>query len=169
MDDTISIRAARESDQARIRAELVRNWESTQIWSIGRAFEADRIPAFVAEIGGNFAGLATYEVHPGGYQCELVTLSSAIPGRGVGAALLAAVEREARAAGCARVFLTTTNDNTDAMRFYQRQGWDMCGFHRGIVDRVRETLKPSTPRGGNHGITIRHEIEFEKLLAPAPR
>lgn len=160
----ITIRPKTSSDQADIRAELIRHWESTQIWSVGRAFEADQIPALVAEIDGSFAGLATYDLHPGAYQCELITLSSRTPNKGVGAALLRAVEAEATKAGCARVFLTTTNDNTDAMRFYQRQGWDMCALHRRMVDVVRETRKPGMPAVGNHQIPIRHEIEFEKLL-----
>ena len=87
-----------------------------------------------------------------------------MPAGGVGAALLAAAERHARAAGCRRIFLTTTNDNTHAMRFYQRQGWCFCTLHKGIVDRVR-TVITDLPLLGFHGIQVRDEIEFERWLA----
>ncbi len=160
----IRIRAKVPSDQEQIKRELTRHWGSTQIWSVARGFDADQIPALIAEIDGAFAGLATYDFHPGGYQCEVITLSAAIENAGVGAALLDAVEAEARKAGCARIFLTTTNDNIRAIRFYQKRGWDLCALHRGIVDLVRDRFKPETPRVGLEGLPIRHELEFEKLL-----
>jgi ribosomal protein S18 acetylase RimI-like enzyme len=101
----------------------------------------------------------------GGWQCEVITLSSRRGDHGVGSALLARAEQHAREAGCRRIYLTTTNDNTRAIRFYQRRGWRFAALHRGIVDRVRE-LKPELPVEGFDGIPIRDEIEFERWLVP---
>ena len=72
-----------------------------------------------------------------------------------------AAESHARAAGCRRIYLTTTNDNARAIRFYQRQGWRFAALHKGIVDRVRK-LAPDLPLLGHDGIRIRYEIEFER-------
>jgi GNAT superfamily N-acetyltransferase len=75
--------------------------------------------------------------------------------------LLARAEQHARDAGCKRIYLTTTNDNARAMRFYQRRGWRFAALHQGIVDRVRR-IEPDYPLLGFDGIQIRDEIEFER-------
>jgi ribosomal protein S18 acetylase RimI-like enzyme len=79
---------------------------------------------------------------------------------GVGTALIHAVEEEAERQGCRRAWLITTNDNREAIRFYQRRGWDWVAFHRDAVTRGRR-LKPEISELGAFGIPIRHELEFE--------
>ena len=69
---------------------------------------------------------------------------------------------EARRHGARRLWLVTTNDNTHALRFYQRRGFDLVRLDRGAVDRAR-VLKPSIPLE-NDGIPMRHELELELLL-----
>ena len=155
------IRPIAPRDLAEIRAELHTHWHDTRIWSLGRCHQADALPGFVAEVDGAFAGLLTLNMDPGGWQCEVITLSSRARAPGTGAALLAAAEAHARTAGCRRIYLTTTNDNTRAMRFYQRHGWRLAAMHIGIVDRVRK-LVPDLPLLGHDEIQIRDEIELER-------
>ncbi len=159
----VAVRPARAGDGAFVREELLKHWGGTRIWSLGRAYEADRIAALVAEIEGEPAGLATYEVQAGGYQCEVVTLSSRREGEGVATRLLEAVRDEARRAGCSRLFLTTTNDNVTALGFYQSRGWRLAALHKGSVDEARRR-KPTIPAVGHRGIVIRDEIELELWL-----
>ncbi|MFO0829364.1 MAG: GNAT family N-acetyltransferase [Phycisphaerales bacterium] len=163
----IAVRFVEPRDRDEVVAELTTHWGSTEIWSLGRRYEADRLPGFVAEIEGRFAGLVTLHPDDGGWQCEVITLSSRVSDRGVGAALLSAAERFARERGCRRAFLTTTNDNVHAMRFYQRRGWRFAALHKGIVDRVRVYM-PEYPLIGLEGIAIHDEIEFERWLDDAP-
>ena len=73
-------------------------------------------------------------------------------GRGVGSALLGAVEELARRCGCKRLWLVTTNDNTHALAFYQRRGFVLAALHRDAVTEARKTLKPSLPLVGEGGI-----------------
>jgi len=159
----LSIRPIEPRDLAEVRAELTAHWHSHQIWSLGRCHEADALPGFVAEADGVFAGVVTLNMDPGAWQCEVITLSSRRKAPGTGAALLAAAERHAREQGCRRIYLTTTNDNTAAMRFYQRNGWRLAMLHAGIVDRVRR-LVPDLPLTGFDGIQIRDEVELERWL-----
>ena len=77
--------------------------------------------------------------------------------------LLAAARMEARERGCRRLWLVTTNDNTPAVRFYQRRDFDICAFHRNAITESRR-LKPEIPDEGLFGIRVRHEIELEYLL-----
>jgi pimeloyl-ACP methyl ester carboxylesterase len=66
------------------------------------------------------------------------------------------------------IWVVTTNDNTDALRFYQRVGFRLREARVGAVDEARRTLKPSIPRAGRHGIPLRDEIELV-LLPPLQR
>lgn len=78
--------------------------------------------------------------------------------RGVGSALIAAARELARAHNAARLWLITTNENVRAIRFYQRNGFDLVALHHDAVTRARE-LKPSIPLEVD-GIPLRHELEF---------
>ena len=78
-------------------------------------------PAITAIEEDELAGVLSYELGP--IECEILTLHVARRWTGVGSALLGAVADVATAAGCRRCWLVTTNDNVDALRFYQRRGF----------------------------------------------
>jgi GNAT superfamily N-acetyltransferase len=118
-------------------------------------------PALVAEgPDGRLLGVLTYVID--GPACEILTLHAAERRGGVGTALIGAVRERAAAAGCTRLWLITTNDNVDALRFYQRRGFRLAALHRGAVDESRARLKPEIPEVGDHGIPIRDELELER-------
>jgi GNAT superfamily N-acetyltransferase len=119
-------------------------------------------PALVAKEGERLAGVLTYVL--GDRECEILTLHTAAQGRGVGTALIKAVERVARDAGCARLWVLTTNDNVDALRFYQRRGFRLAALNVGAVDRSRAQLKPEIPEHGGYGIPIRDELVLDRRL-----
>jgi L-amino acid N-acyltransferase YncA len=93
----------------------------------------------------------------------VVFIAATVGGVGAGAALLDSAVDLARRERCWRVWLVTTNDNTNAIRFYQRQGWDLVALHRDAVAESRK-LKPTIPETGNDGIPINHELEFERRI-----
>jgi ribosomal protein S18 acetylase RimI-like enzyme len=143
----------------------------TQLWGAGIVVAHDKVfypvslPGFVAiesdESGINRIGLITYEID--GKQCEIVTLDSLQPSRGIGTALIDAVKRLAREAGCERLWLITTNDNVDALRFYQRRGFVLAALHANTLAESHR-LKPEIPLIGNYGIPLLDEIELEMAL-----
>ena len=57
--------------------------------------------------------------------------------------------------------MVTTNDNVDALRFYQRRGFRLVGLRAGGVDQSRAALKPEIPLAGSYGIPLRDELELE--------
>jgi ribosomal protein S18 acetylase RimI-like enzyme len=127
--------------------------------SRGRLTEnVSHLPGLVAERDGRPAGFALVRVDGG--EAEIAAIRALDQRRGVGTALLEAVEAERDRAGWQRLRLVTTNDNVDAIRFYQRRGWEWVAFHHDAVTAARE-LKPEIPTHGAHGIRIRHELEFE--------
>lgn len=142
-----------------MREALATAWGSALVVTPGGARDASRLPGLVAISGGKRVGLVTYELDNSG-QCEVVTLDSYLPGRGVGSALLEAVQTVATTAGCERLWLITTNDNTAALRFYQRRGWNLVGLHRDVVAEWRR-IKPSISAVGLDSIPLRHALELE--------
>jgi GNAT superfamily N-acetyltransferase len=113
---------------------------------------------------GRLVGILTYDAQA--TDCEVSTLYARTRRGGIGTALIEAVVEVARQAGCRRLWLVTTNDNVDALRFYQRRGFRLAALHAGAVDRSRATLKPSIPEIGEHGIPIRDELVLEQTLSP---
>ena len=154
----IEIREPSRADHEWVARHLRAWWGSTTIVGHGGDWDAARLPALLAVRVGQIVGLATSEVQ--GVDCHLVTLNALEEGIGVGSALLAAVIERAAASGCQRVWLTTTNDNLHAIRFYQRKGLRIVAVYPGAVDRARQT-KPSIPQIGNDGIHIHDGLELQ--------
>jgi GNAT superfamily N-acetyltransferase len=89
-----------------------------------------------------------------------VTLDATTKGTGAGTRLLAAAAGIAWAQHCTRLWLITTNDNLDALRFYQRRGMRLVGVTPGAVDRARR-IKPEIPFTGDYGIALHDELTLE--------
>jgi phosphinothricin acetyltransferase len=119
-------------------------------------------PTLVATLDGEPVGALIYGVR--GPDCEVMSLISEREGHGVARALLDAARERARAAGCRRMWLITTNDNLRALQLYQRWGFDIVALNRGAVDESRRTVKPSIPPRAGNGIRIAHELELELRL-----
>jgi ribosomal protein S18 acetylase RimI-like enzyme len=156
------VRPSSSSDQGAIDAFLDER-SAQRVARLGELVAAREHPALLAQDDeGRLAGLLTYILD--GDRCEILTLHATERRRGVGSALIEEVERVAVEAGCRRVWLITTNDNVDALRFYQRRGFRLAELHPGAVDRSRESLKPEIPEIGDHGIPLRDELELHKEL-----
>jgi|WetSurMetagenome_2_1015567.scaffolds.fasta_scaffold32144_2 ribosomal protein S18 acetylase RimI-like enzyme len=143
--------------------DVVRGWGDTDyVICRGRTLHPAELPGFCAVAPDDVpVGLAAYELAGG--QCQLVILEALTRFQGVGTALVEAVREAAAEAGCARLWLITTNDNLDALRFYQRRGFELVAVHRDLRETARR-LKPSIPLVGEYGIPIRDEIELELLV-----
>jgi GNAT superfamily N-acetyltransferase len=157
----LSVREREEADRADVEAFLAAN-HSARVARLGVIEHPLHHPALVAERDGKLAGVLTYAID--GDECEVLTLHAAERRGGAGTALLRAVERRALEAGCTRLWLITTNDNVDALRFYQRRGFRLAALHAGAVDESRSRLKPEIPVVGDYGIPLRDELELDLAL-----
>lgn len=156
-----SVRPIHGSDRPALPALVRQLWGDALVVAHGAIYRPAELPGFIAESEGEIVGLATYHLADGA--CELVTLDSLRPRRGIGTELLDAVFRTARGHGCTRVWLITTNDNLHALGFYQRQGFVLVALHRDAVTAAR-ALKPSIPLVSADGIPIRDELVLELRL-----
>lgn len=139
-------------------------WGAEMIVVHGQVYRPEEFPGFIAYDAAHpshWLGLTTYRID--GDACEILTIESLAPRAGVGTALLETVKSEAVGAGCRRLWLITTNDNLDAIRFYQRRGFVLAALHRDAIKESRK-LKPQIPLLGDYGIPMRDELEFEMWL-----
>ena len=140
---------------------LQENWGSAIMVTRGKIHRVDELPGFIAIHDGKPAGLITYDIV--GTQCEITSMNSLVEGQGIGSALVNAAKDAATTAGCRRLWLTTTNDNTAALRFWQKRGFKLVAVYPDAVEQSRK-IKPEIPLIGNDGIPIRDEIEIEMIL-----
>ncbi len=155
------VRSLIPADRAWVVRHVAEQWGSEVAVAHGALYHATELPGFIAEEAGEPVGLLTYHIE--GQACEVVTIDSLRPGIGIGMALIEAVKQAARQAGCRRLWLITTNDNTGALRFYQKRGFVLVALHRDAVAADR-AIKPEIPLIGNDDIPIRDEIELELAL-----
>ena len=102
--------------------------------------------------------LLTYNIE--GTECEITTLDSKVKGDGVGSAVVDALLSAMKESKIMRIWLITTNDNLDALRFWQKRGFVLTRVHRDAITDARR-IKPQIPITGHYGIPIRDEIELE--------
>src|SRR5687767_14282373 len=115
----MKVQDAREEDRPFVTEVVTREFGATRISSRGVIFDVTMLPTLIATVEDERLGLAVYRFEK--FECELVVLASTDEGRGVGSMLIDHVRQRASDRGCERLFLTTSNDNTDALRFYQRR------------------------------------------------
>ena len=152
----MAIRPYRESD---------RLWAESLLDEFGGPLQARRgelidvleLPGFTAERDGRPVGLVTYRRENG--ECELAFIAVLERQHGIGRALLDALRQEV--GDCERIWLVTTNDNLDALRFYQRRGFRLSALRAGAVEESRRRLKSQISTVGDFGIPIRDEIELQ--------
>jgi GNAT superfamily N-acetyltransferase len=158
----MQIRSRQAADRPAVRAFLAQRGHARAARR-GELVDPLDYPALISEAeDGHLLGVLTYVVDRD--QCEILTLHTAEQWQGVGTALVEAVEQLATRQGCRRLWLITTNDNLDALRFYQRRGFRLAALHPGAVDDSRARLKPEIPTVGDYGIPLRDEVELDKQL-----
>ena len=159
---SFTVRSLTDDDRPWLTGFMTERWGVPLAAGGGRLHRLDDLPGFAAvSADGAVAGVVTYLIEAD--TCEVVSIDSVVQGEGVGTALLEAACQAAAAAGCRRVRLITTNDNVDALRFYQRRGFALIELRRGAVEESRR-MKPQIPEVGAYGIPIRDELVLVREL-----
>jgi ribosomal protein S18 acetylase RimI-like enzyme len=151
------VREYRESDRAWAEAFMRDEFGGPIQARRGELLDVLALPGFVAERYDRPLGLMTYRLEND--ECELAFIAALERHAGVGTALLDALLRAV--SECGRIWLVTTNDNLEALRFYQRRGFVLSALRSGAVDEAREQLKPQISTVGEFGIPLRDELELE--------
>ena len=154
------VRPATPADAAWIEALVEEEWGGPLLIADGRTFDARVLPGLIV---GEREGLALYEAAGADVLAELVLLHALALGQGLGTALVEALVALLARQGARELWLTTTNDNLEALRFYQRRGFRMMEVRPGAIESARR-LKPGIPLVGEFGIAIRDELRLMRPL-----
>ena len=149
------------TDFPRLRQFWIEHWGGEEMISRGNIYRPEQLQGFVVEDDEEWIGLLTFCIRDG--ECEVTSLDSLREGHGIGSMLIDKAIEEARTQGCKRLFLITTNDNLNALGFYQKRGFEIVAIYRGAIHESRK-LKPSIPLIGYNNIPLRDEIELEIML-----
>ena len=130
----------------------------------GNIIHVQNLSGFMALENNALVGAILYDIRDN--ECEIAVLFSFAESKGVGTALINSVIDFAKSEKCSRVWLITMNDNTHAIRFYQKRGFELKAVHINAFDVTRKLKKEPLPEIvlGIDNIPIKHEFEFEIKL-----
>jgi GNAT superfamily N-acetyltransferase len=161
----VTIRPVCEGDRPMLSWLVAELWGSELVAVHGDVLRPAELPGFIAERSRRLVGLLTYLLV--GDFLEIATLNAIERRAGIGTLLIEASVAAAHHFRCREIRLTTTNDNVDALRFYQRRGFRLAELRPGAVDRSR-LEKPEIPKVGEYGIPLHDEIELSLPIREAP-
>ncbi|HEY3245142.1 MAG TPA: GNAT family N-acetyltransferase [Phycisphaerae bacterium] len=152
-----------DADREDVAQFIERHWHSRRVMSSGKAYYPHQEEAFIERRDGQIVGLLTFRCDENGM--EILTLNSTLEGQRIGSSLMLAAIEQARQRGVHRIWLTTTNDNTRVLIFYQRLGFRLIEVRLNVVDEARK-IKPEIPEIGHLGIPIHDEWVLELSVKP---
>ncbi len=150
------------NDFETVKEIIIKEWGSDYVIVHGDIIHPAELPGYKVMQDEKLVGLVTCLIK--GQECEIVTLNSFRKGEGVGDALMQVVESYALSHQCNTCTLVTTNDNLNALGFYQRRGFYISEVRPGAVDEARK-VKMSIPKVAENGIPIRDEITLVKQIS----
>ena len=138
-----------EANRERVTAFLCSRWLTTQMVIRGQVFDMTQAHGIVALENDKIKGLVTYDIRE--RICEILSLDSLAEGSGIGTELVRRVISTAQARGCRKVTVVTTNDNLNALRFYQKAGFRHGGPLPKRAGRIPQAKAGDPPhRGERH-------------------
>lgn len=151
-----------ESNRKRAKDFFVQHWGSPIMVIASGTYNCSELEGYMAtDESGQTIGLITYMNRERRF--EILSLDSMVEQRGVGTALMVAVETLAKQKGAKAIHLVTTNDNLHALGFYQKRGYVLYKLHKDAVKKAR-LIKPEIPFVSKNQIPIRDEIECVKYI-----
>jgi GNAT superfamily N-acetyltransferase len=157
MENKILIRSIGKTDKNWIKKVMIEAWGS-EMMVASKLFNTLILPGFIAEIDNKPTGIITYDIAD--ERLEIVSLNSILEGHGIGSALIERVKKLAGEKNLKMVWLVTSNDNIDSLKFYQKRGFRITKIHPDAIDKARK-IKPEIPKIGNYGIPLKDALELE--------
>ncbi|MCH9644102.1 MAG: GNAT family N-acetyltransferase [Gammaproteobacteria bacterium] len=146
-------------DDTKMVSQLMReHWGGEPLVIRSKNYYPSKLEGIIAYSGNEKLGFLFFDIQ--GKSCEIVVFEVFNKFHGLGTKILDKLKTVAKDKGCNRIYLMTTNDNLDALRFYQRRGFHISDIHLDSMKASRK-MKPGIPLIGDHGIPIRDEIDLE--------
>jgi N-acetylglutamate synthase-like GNAT family acetyltransferase len=157
-NNALKIRPATHADNSWLEELMAKDWGGLPLVIRGKKYYPSQLDGIIAENENGIAGSLFYEIRE--KDCEIIVFEVFDKFKGTGTVLLDNLKDIARHQKCARIYLMTTNDNLDALRFYQKRGFYICGIHIDSV-KISRKIKPTIGMIGDYEIPVRDEIDLE--------
>jgi len=157
----ITIRLTTPDDGEMVSQLMEDHWGGEPLVVRAENFYPSKLEGILALSEDKIIGFLFFDIQD--QTCEIIVIDVFDKFKGVGTTLINKLKIIAKDKDCNRIYLTTHNDNLDALRFYQRREFHICAIH---IDSVKEgrKMKPEIPMTGDYDIPIRDEIDLELLL-----
>lgn len=152
----------KQLDKDKLNLFFQKHWGSSLMVISSGVFNCEDLPGYACISEDQIIGLVTYVDK--NEEREIISLDSIIENKGIGSNLMELVESEARQHNIPKIKLITSNDNINALKFYQKRGYRMVQIFPNAIDKARE-IKTQIPLIGFHGIPLKDEILLEKVLS----
>ena len=150
-----------EKNRQQVMNFFSQHWGSSQMIISSGTYDCAMLDGYVYVEDAAIIGLVTYVLHAG--SLEIISLDSIQEGKGIGSRLMAEVEQFAMEHAIPEIELITTNDNLQALKFYQKRGYRITHIFQNAVMEARK-VKPTIPLIGNDGIPLLDELKLQKKI-----
>jgi len=140
--------------------EIIKGWGSDIIVSRGKIYRTEDLEGILVYENQKIIGIGLYYIKNN--ECEIVLLESFMENKGIGSEIIERIKIIAKENNCKRIWVITTNNNINALKFYQKRGFCFSNIYINAMEESRK-IKPEIPKEYG-GIEIRDEIEFELKL-----
>jgi ribosomal protein S18 acetylase RimI-like enzyme len=136
-----------------------RFWGEKEQFTFDRKFIVAKLPTYVAKTGKIVIGFVSFaEVN---YDVIIVALGilPKYQNAGIGKSLIKKIETEAKRLGKKKLLVSTSNDDSPALAFYQSLGFQIYEAKLNVIaEKHGKVLK------GIGGLPIRDELRLQKTL-----
>ncbi len=160
----INIRAVKQEDATWIKSFMNEYWGGEPLVIRGgkKYYPSSlSLDGLIAENTQGVVGFLFYEIQD--RACEIIVFEVLDKFQGIGTQMLDQLKEIVKIKECDRIHLMTTNDNLDALRFYQRRRFTITEIRVNAVAQAR-AIKPTIGLVGEYGIPLRDEIDLELLV-----
>ena len=141
--------------------DIIKRWGSYDfLVSRGKIYRAEDLDGIIVYDNKKIIGLGLYYIKNN--ECEIVLMETFIQNKGIGTKIIERIKEIGKNNDCKRIWLITTNENINAIKFYQKRGFHFSNIYKNAIEESRK-INPEIPKEEN-GIEIRDEIEFEIIL-----
>ncbi|MCA1053820.1 GNAT family N-acetyltransferase [Rossellomorea aquimaris] len=146
-------------EEEKRRDFFLKHWGGTEMIISTGHYDCLSLDGFVCMEGHLIKGVLTFIEK--GRKVEVVSLDAVEKGKGIGTLLIKELEKAVMGEEVSSIELITTNDNMDALAFYQKKGFRIVKIIPDAVAGARKQ-KPSIPHYASNGIPIMDEILLRK-------
>jgi len=133
--------------------EIINGWGSDILVTRGNVYKANDLDGVLVYENNKIIGLGLYKIKN---DCEIVLLETFVQNKGIGTKIIEEIKKIAKKKDCKKVWVITSNENINAIRFYQKRGFHLSNIYLNAMEEARK-IKPEIPKFAD-GIEIRDEI-----------